>query len=74
MLMTQGDRIIKPVRVRFDGQASRTARWPNPPAYQAKVVASFAYADFDPQAKTKVAVYLAEGGEVSFDLDFSAID
>lgn len=74
MLLVQGPRVIKPVRVRSDGQASRTAVWPSHPAYQAKVVASFAYADFDPQAKTKVAVYPAGGHEVSFDLDFSAIE
>jgi hypothetical protein len=74
MLLAQGDRVIKPVRVRFDGQASRSSVWPHAPAYRAKVVASFSYAELDLRAKTKLSVFPAKGGEVSFDLDFSAID
>ncbi|MGQ0811272.1 MAG: hypothetical protein ACT4OO_08615 [Nitrospiraceae bacterium] len=74
MLLDQGGRIVKPVNVRFDGQASRTSVWPKSPAYRGKVVASFAYADFDPKAQTKLSVFPSEGGEVTFDLDFSRID
>jgi len=74
MLMAQGARVIKPVRVRFDGEASPTSVWPGYPAYRAKVVAAFAYADFDPLAKTKVSVYPAGGEAISFDIDFSVID
>jgi hypothetical protein len=73
-LLVQGDRVIKPVRVRFDGQASRSSVWPKVPAYKAKIVASFSYADLDPRAKTRLSVFPARGGEVSFDLDFAAID
>ena len=73
VLLTQDSRTINPVKVRFDATADRTSLWPKSPAYRAKVVASFAYADFDPQAKTKLSVYPRTGGEVSFDLDFAAI-
>lgn len=73
VLLTQGDRTITPVKVRFDATADRTPVWPKSPAYRAKVVASFAYADFDPRARTKLSVYPRSGGEVSFDLDFAAI-
>lgn len=74
MVLIQKGKVVKPLRVRFDGQAERSAAWPQAPAYRAKVVASFAYADFDPVAPTRVAVYPAGGGEVSFDLDLSRID
>lgn len=74
MLLVQGTRTVKPVKVRFDGQAARTTVWPNAPAYKAKVVASFDYDDLDPHASARLSVFPAEGGEVSFDLEFSRID
>ena len=73
LVLVQGESIIKPQTVRFDGRAQRTTVWPRAPAYQAKVVASFPYAEFDPHAPTKISVFPRAGGEVSFDLDFSAI-
>ncbi len=74
VVLDQGGRTIKPVTVRFDGQAARSSVWPKSPAYRAKVVASFAYADFDPKGQTKLSVFLSEGGQVMFDLDFSRIE
>ncbi|MGH7165995.1 MAG: hypothetical protein ACREIS_10790, partial [Nitrospiraceae bacterium] len=74
LVLVQGERTIKPVRVRFDGQASRTSVWPASPAFQAKVVASFSYADLDPLAKTRLSVFPSVGGEVAFDLEFSEIE
>ncbi|MGE3152620.1 MAG: hypothetical protein AB7G48_06030 [Nitrospiraceae bacterium] len=74
LVMDQGGKIVKPQHVRFDGQAARTSVWPKAPAYRAKVVASFNYADLDPLAQTRLLVYPARGGEVTFDLDFSLID
>ncbi|MGQ0696229.1 MAG: hypothetical protein ACT4OL_11745 [Nitrospiraceae bacterium] len=73
MVFDQGGKSIKPVTVRFDGQANRSAAWPDPPRFKAKVVASFNYADFDPTAKTTIAVFPMSGGEVSFPLDFANI-
>ncbi len=74
MVLEQNGKTIKPQNVRFDGRAARTTMWPGSPAYRAKVVASFAYADLDPRAKAKLIVFPAEGGEVTFDLDFAQID
>ena len=74
VVMEQGGQTVKPVNVRFDARAERSSVWPQTPAYRAKVVALFAYADFDPRAKTKLSVFPSGGGEVSFDLDFSAIE
>lgn len=73
MVFDQGGKTIKPVTVRFDGQANRSAAWPDPPRFKAKVVASFNYADFDPTAKTTIAVFPMSGGEVGFPLDFAKI-
>jgi hypothetical protein len=74
MVMVQRERTIKPVKVRFDGQASRTSVWPNAPAYRAKIVGSFRYDDLDPKAPTRLSVFPGGGKEVSFDLDFSKIE
>jgi len=74
MVLTQGDKTVKPLNVRFDGQANRTSVWPQMPAYRARVVASFAYDDINPRAKTKISVFPAGGGEVAFDLDFATIE
>ncbi len=74
VVLLQGPRTIKPITVRFDAQASRTAVWPHTPAYRAKVVASFSYADLDPFAKTRISVFPGSRGDVSFELDFNQID
>jgi hypothetical protein len=73
MVLDQASKTIKPVTVRFDGMASRSPSWPEPPRFKAKVVASFAYADFDPTAQTTITIFPANGGEVTFPLDFSTI-
>lgn len=74
MVLIQGAKAIKPVRVRYDGRASPAPTWPATPPYQAKVIASFAYEEFDPLASTRIAVFPAAGGEVSFDVDFSKVE
>ncbi len=73
MVLDQAGKTIKPVTVRFDALASRSAVWPESPRFKAKVVASFAYTDFDPVAPSTITVFPANGGEVSFPLDFSRI-
>ena len=73
MVFDQSGKTITPVTVRFDGQANRSAAWPEMPRYKAKVIASFNYADFDPTAQTTLTVFPANGGEVSFSLDFARI-
>ncbi len=73
MVFDQGGTTIKPVTVRFDGIATRSAAWPENPRFKAKVVASFNYADFDPHANTTITVFPANGGKSSFRVDFSEI-
>ena len=73
MVFEQGGNTIKPVTVRFDGFANRSAAWPENPRFIAKVIASFNYADFDTKAQTTITVFPASGGEASFTVDFSAI-
>ena len=73
MVFDQGGKTIKPVTVRFDGVADRSAAWPETPRFKAKVIASFNYADFDRHANTTITVYPANGGEASFNVDFSQI-
>ena len=74
IVLDQGGRIVKPVTVRFDGQAGRSSVWPKSPQFRAKVVATFRYADFDPNAQTTIIVFPATGGEVRFSLNFAEID
>src|SRR5436309_153228 len=74
MVFEQRGRTVKPIKVRFDGQASRTSVWLQAPAYRAKVVASFPYAELDRRAEPIISVFPAGGGQVSFDLDFSRIE
>jgi len=73
MVFDQGGKTIKPVTIRFDGFANRSAAWPESPRFKAKVIASFNYTDFDPNSKTTITVFPANGGESSFHLDFSEI-
>jgi hypothetical protein len=74
IVLTQGPNTIKPVQVRYDGQAGLAPTWPRTPPYRAKVVASFSYDEFDPLAATRISVFPGSGGEVSFDVDFSKIE
>jgi len=74
MVLEQGGKVIKPVTVRFDAIADRSSVWPKSPRFKAKVVASFNYTDFDPMAKTTIAVYPATGGETSFPMNFDEIE
>ena len=74
LVLEQRGKVIKPVTVRFDAQAERSAMWPKTPKFKAKVVASFNYADFNPKAQTTISVYPATGGESSFFMNFLQID
>ena len=74
LVMVQEGRSIKPTKVRFDGTAARTSVWPKAPAFKAKVVATFAYDEFDPTAKTTLSIFPAAGGEISFNLNFAQFE
>ena len=73
VVLEQDGRTVKPATVRFDARGDRTTVWPQQPAYRAKVIAQFPYADLDPRAKTRLTVFPSGGGQVSFDLDFAHI-
>ena len=73
LLLKQGDRLIKPDRIRFDARATLLSPIQGPPMYRAKIVASFNYDVFDVLAQTTVKVFPGTGGEVTFDLDFASI-
>ena len=74
LVLTQRSKLIKPTKVRFDGQASLAPTWPKTPPFRAKVIASFLYEEFDPLAATRISVFPATGGEVWFDVDFSKVE
>lgn len=73
IILKQGKRLIKPTRVRSDARAHRSVAWPNDPPYKAKIIASFPYGTFDPLHPTTISVFPGDGGEISFNLDFSSI-
>jgi len=74
VVLEQAGRTVKPASVRFDARGDRTPVWPQQPAYRAKVIAQFAYAELDPRAKTTLTVFPSSGGLVSFELDFARIE
>ena len=74
MVLEQGETVVKPATLRVDGQAGRSSAWPDSPKFRAKVVATFRYADFDPNAQTSIIVFPATGGEVRFSVDFAKIE
>jgi hypothetical protein len=74
MVLDQGGTVVKPATVRVDGQASRSSAWPASPQFQAKIVATFRYDDFDPNAQTTIILFPGSGGEIRFAINFSEID
>ncbi len=73
LLLKQGDTLIKPTRIRADGLAAAIGTSSTQPAFRAKIVASFPYGSFAPEAETMISVFPGVGGEVNFLLDFSSI-
>lgn len=74
MVLEQGETVVKPATLRVDGQAGRSSVWPHSPKFRAKIVATFRYADFDPNAQTSIIIFPATGGEVRFSVDFAKIE
>ena len=73
IVLKQGEKLVKPLKVRSDGVAQRTKVWPKAPRYKAKVIGSFQYDAFNPKAKTTIIVFPSQGDEVFFDVEFSGI-
>ena len=74
IVLDQGGKVVKPATVRVDGQAGQSSAWPKSPKFRAKVVATFRYVDFDPNAQTTIIVFPATGGETRFSLNLAEID
>ena len=69
--LQQGSAMIRPVDV---GPAERGRKNPgSPPSYRSRFTARFAYADFDPQAKSQLAVFFPDGKLINIEADFSKI-
>lgn len=73
LLLKQGNRLVKPDRIRFDARASSISQRHGKPVFRAKIVASFVYGTFDLEAPTTIKVFPGAGGELTFDLNFSSI-
>lgn len=71
MLLKQDDRVIKPIKVRFDARAQKTRVWPEDPPYRAIVVAWFPYGAFDPMKPTTIMVFPGSGGELQFHVNLN---
>ena len=74
MVLDQEGRTIKPFTVRVDGQADRRTTWPESQKFLAKIVATFRYNDFDPNARTTITIFPAGGGEVRVLVDFAHLE
>lgn len=69
--LQQGSAMVRPVDV---GPAERGRKNPgSPTSYRSRFTARFAYADFDPQAKSRLAVFFPDGNLINIDADFSKI-
>ena len=73
LLMKQNTKVVKPERIRFDAQARMVAQDQRGGVYEAKIVGLFPYSWFDPMSHTILAVFPGSGGEITFEVDFSAI-
>ena len=69
--LQQGTATARPVDV---GPAERGRKNPGPEtSFRSRFTARFAYADFDPQAPSKLAVFFPDGKLVNIEADFSKI-
>ena len=69
--LQQGTAMARPVDV---GPAERGRKNPgSETSYRSRFTARFAYADFDPQAPSKLAVFFPDGKLINIEADFSKI-
>ena len=67
--LEQGGKMIKGEMAKPD----RAKKNEKGPAYRGKIVASFPYSSFDPNAATKITLYPPVGDAMSWEMDFSKI-
>ena len=69
--LQQGTAMVRPVDV---GPAERGRKNPGTPtSYRSRFTARFAYADFDPKAKSTLAVFFPDGKLINIEADFAQI-
>jgi hypothetical protein len=73
LLIQQGNQLVKPDRIRFDARAQAVGQRQGSRIFRAKIVAVFSYNSIDLEGRTTLLFFPGAGGEVTFDLDFSAI-
>jgi flagellar motor protein MotB len=69
----QGSKTIEPISVSQADRGRKIEIQGKGPAYRTRFTAMFAYDSFDPNAKTKIAIYFPDGKMVDFDADFSKV-
>jgi hypothetical protein len=69
--LQQGSKMVKPDHV-AEADRGRKNEGPGAP-YRSRFTARFSYDSFDPNAKTKFLITLADGKLIEFDADFSKI-
>ena len=67
--LEQGGKMIKGEMAKAD----RAKKNDKGPAFRGKIVASFPYSSFDPNAVTKITLYAPVGDAMSWEVDFSTI-
>ncbi len=73
LLIKQGNQVVKPDRIRFDARAQAVGQRQGRPVFRAKIIGSFTYGSVDLESRTTLLVFPGTGGEIKFDLEFSAI-
>jgi len=73
VVFQQGSKTIKPVDVSPAERGRKIDMAGKGEAYRTRFTARFAYDSFDPNAKTKVAVFFHDGKMTEFEADFSKV-
>lgn len=73
VVFQQGSKTIKPVDVSPAERGRKIEIAGKGEAYRTRFTARFAYDSFDPNAKTKVAVFFLDGKMTEFEADFSKV-
>ena len=73
LLIKQGNQVVKPDRIRFDARAQAVGQRQGRPVFRAKIIGLFSYGSVDLESRTTLLVFPGTGGEIRFDLEFSAI-
>jgi hypothetical protein len=73
VVFQQGSKTVKPVDVSPAERGRKIEIAGKGEAYRTRFTARFAYDSFDPNAKTKVAVFFLDGKMTEFEADFSKV-